>query len=465
MPAQGGFVSSTTRHRPDLVVIGAGIAGLAVAQRAAARGLAPLVLDRGKPGGATTHVAAGMLAPVSEAAFGERALTALSLAAAERWPAWAAEVAAASGLDPGLRESGTLLVARDRDQAEALERELAFRHECGLPAERLLPSAARALEPALAPTVRLALDVPGDHAADPRLLTAALAAAIERTGGTIRSHTEVAEILVTEQAASGEDTPARTALDEVVAGEAIAGGPILDEVVAGEASLDKAVSRAAVPDRTTLDAAVSGRAASDEAGWGEAVGGRVQGVRLSNGETIETGAVVIATGPWAGAVPGLPAHARVPVRPVKGQTLRLRDPSGPGLTNRVVRSAEMYLVPRGDGRYVLGATVEERGFDTSVTAGAVHDLLREAAEVVPGVLELEVEQALAGLRPGTPDNAPILGPGAIPGLHWAAGHYRHGILLAPLTGDAVVAGILGEPGPAAAEPFTAARFARERVPA
>ncbi|MDX6671574.1 MAG: glycine oxidase, partial [Solirubrobacteraceae bacterium] len=279
-------MSSTTRHRPDLVVIGAGIAGLAVAQRAAARGLAPLVLDRGEPGGATTRVAAGMLAPVSEAAFGERALTTLSLAAAERWPGWAAEVAAASGLDPGLRESGTLLVARDRDQAEALERELAFRHECGLPAERLPPSAARALEPALAPTIRLALEVPGDHATDPRLLIPALVAAIERAGGTIRSHTEVAEILVSGETTSAEPTP---------------------------------------------DEAVSGRAASDEAGWGEAVGGRVQGVRLSNGETIETGAVVVATGPWAGAVPGLPAHARVPVRPVKGQTLRLRDPSGSGL--------------------------------------------------------------------------------------------------------------------------------------
>jgi glycine oxidase len=391
MPAQGGFVSSTTTHRPDLVVIGAGIAGLAVAQRAAARGLAPLVLDRGEPGGATTRVAAGMLAPVSEAAFGERALTELSLAAAERWPSWAAEVAAASGLDPGLRECGTLLVARDRDQAEALERELAFRRACGLPAERLLPSAARALESALAPTVRLALDVPGDHAADPRLLVTALVAAIERAGGTIRSHTEVSEVLV-----SGEI---------------------------------------------------------------------VTGVRLAGGEIVEAGAVVVATGPWSGAVPGLPASARVPVRPVKGQVLRLRDPSGPGLTERVVRSEEMYLVPRGDGRYVLGATVEERGFDTSVTAGAVHDLLREAAEVVPGVLELEVEEALAGLRPGTPDNAPVLGPGALAGLHWAAGHYRHGILLAPVTGDAVVAGILSETAPVGAGPFTAARFAPEGVPA
>jgi glycine oxidase len=152
----------------------------------------------------------------------------------------------------------------------------------------------------------------------------------------------------------------------------------------------------------------------------------------------------------------------VPVRPVKGQLLRLRDPAGAGLVERVIRSEEMYFVPRGDGRYVLGATVEERGFDTSVTAGAVHDLLREAAEVIPGVLELEVTEALAGLRPGTPDNAPALGPGAVQGLHWATGHFRHGILHAPITGEAVVAGVLDEPLPEEAAPFTALRFASAR---
>ena len=385
-------MSSTTTTPPDLAVVGAGVAGLAVAQRAAARGLRPLVLDRAQPGGATTRVAAGMLAPVSEAAFGERAQLELNLAAAARWPAWAAELSEASGgMDPGLRECGTLIVARDRDQAEALERELAFRHECGLPAERLLPSAAREREPALAPTARLALDVPGDHAADPHRLSAALRAAIERAGGRVRAGAEVAELLIS--------------------------------------------------------------------------GDAVRGVRLAGGELVECEHVVVAAGAWSGLLGGLPPGARIPVRPVKGQLLRLRDPGGPGLLERVVRGEDMYLVPRGDGRYVLGATVEERGFDTSVTAGAVHDLLRAAAELVPGVLELEVREALAGLRPGTPDNAPVLGPGALHGLHWATGHYRHGILLAPATGDAVVAGVLGEPLPPPAAAFGAVRFARQEVPA
>jgi glycine oxidase len=142
----------------------------------------------------------------------------------------------------------------------------------------------------------------------------------------------------------------------------------------------------------------------------------------------------------------MPEHARVPVRPVKGQVLRLRDPAGPGLVERTIRGEHAYLVPRGDGRYVLGATQEERGFDTAVTAGGVYELLRDAGELVPGVLELEVEEAIAGLRPGTPDNAPILGRSpSDPRVVWATGHYRNGILLAPVTADLIAADLAGEP--------------------
>ena len=119
-----------------------------------------------------------------------------------------------------------------------------------------------------------------------------------------------------------------------------------------------------------------------------------------------------------------------------------------------------YLVPRGDGRYVLGATMEERGFDTSVTAGAVFELLRDAIELLPGLSELEIDELSAGLRPTTPDNAPAIGPGAIPGLHWATGHYRNGILLAPITAAIVVALLLGNEPPVPADEFAPARFAR-----
>jgi glycine oxidase len=322
------------------------------------------VLDRGALGAATSHVAAGMLAPVAEADAGERALLELGLRSARRWPAFADELAAAAELDLDFRPCGTLMVARDRDEAEALERERDLRERLGVRVERLLPSAARRLEPGLAPTLRGALHLPEDHVVDPRLVCAALARAAERAGAVLR--------------------PGVEALDLV-----------------------------AVPAEQ----------------------------------------VVIAAGPWSGAF----GH-EAPVRPVKGQSLRLRDPAGPGLVDRVIRWDGGYLAPRGDGLYVLGATSEERGFDTSVTAGAVHELLRDGSELVPGMLELEVEEAIAGLRPGTPDNAPIIGRSpSDPRVVWATGHYRNGVLLAPITADLVVAELAGE---ATEHAFGPERFAR-----
>jgi glycine oxidase len=147
--------------------------------------------------------------------------------------------------------------------------------------------------------------------------------------------------------------------------------------------------------------------------------------------------VVVAAGAWVERIAGLPGEARLPVRPVKGQVLRLRDRDGAGLLRRVVRFGGGYLVPRGDGGYVLGATVEERGFELGAAAGGVYELLRDAHELVPGVSELEIEELSVGLRPGTPDNLPAIGPGALDGLTWATGHYRNGILLAPLTAELV----------------------------
>ena len=149
----------------------------------------------------------------------------------------------------------------------------------------------------------------------------------------------------------------------------------------------------------------------------------------------------------------------VPVRPVKGQVLRLRDPRGPGLIERTVRGPQAYLVPRADGGYVLGATMEERGFDTAPTAGGVYELLRDMSEVVPGVLELDIEELRAGLRPATPDNLPAIGPGTVDGLLWATGHFRNGILLAPLTAELIAAAACGEPLPEWAAQVDPRRFA------
>ena len=161
--------------------------------------------------------------------------------------------------------------------------------------------------------------------------------------------------------------------------------------------------------------------------------------------------MVVAAGAWSGRLGSLP------VRPVKGQIMRLRDPQGQDLVTRTIRTREGYLVPRGEGRYVLGATVEERGWDTAPTAGATHELIRDLAEVVPGVLELEIEELGAGLRPGTPDNLPIIGEHG--GVVWATGHFRNGILLADVTAQAVAELLTGNPLPEWAAACDPARFA------
>jgi glycine oxidase len=389
MPAKGEHsLPSLPRPHHDVAVIGGGVIGLSVAWAVLRRGLSVLVLDRGDPEASASFVAAGMLAPTSEAAHGEEALLALGLASARRYDDWCTELAEASGLDPGLRRCGSLMIARDRDEAEALELELAYRERLGLAARRLRPTEARRLEPALAPALRLAAEIPDDHAIDPRALTAALAAAVLAAGGEISHGADVASLICT--------------------------------------------------------------------------GERIEGLALASGRRIGAERVVIAAGAWAAQIPGLPDRARVPVRPVKGQILRLRDPAGPGLVERVLRLADGYLVPRGDGGYVLGATVEERGWDRDPTAGGVFELLRAAREALPGVDEWIVEDVSAGLRPGTPDNAPLLGAGALEGLHWAAGHYRGGVLLAPITGEALAAALTGEELPLEAQPFSPGRFTRAR---
>jgi glycine oxidase len=357
-----------------------------------------VVLERGdEPARETSSVAAGMLAPISETLATELPLMRLGLASVDAYPGLVAELDDAIGMDTGYLRCGTLLAARDGDEAEALSRELSLRQSLGLVAHRLRASEARRLEPALAPTLRLALDVPDDHAIDPRKLTAALARALQVAGGQLRTRAEVAEVTH------------------------------------------------AAGDRVT----------------GVRLAGDGDGVGVGVGENIAAEHVVIAAGVWSGAIQGLPEHARVPIHPVKGQILRMHDPRGPGLLTRVVRFTGGYLVPRGDGRYVLGATMEERGFDTTVTAGAVFELLRDGFELLPSVTELVIDELSAGLRPATPDNAPAIGPGAVPGLHWATGHFRHGVLLAPITAEIVCAGIAGEdPGELAAH-FAPTRFTRQ----
>jgi glycine oxidase len=183
--------------------------------------------------------------------------------------------------------------------------------------------------------------------------------------------------------------------------------------------------------------------------------GRVRGVRLDDGSVLPADRVVLAAGSWSAELAGLP------VRPVKGQILRLHSPY-PFLTRAtrgLVRGFSMYLVPRPDGELVVGATQEELDFDGRVTAGGLWELLRDARTLVPGITELEFKEVTASFRPGTPDNAPILGPTGPEGLLAATGHFRNGILLTPLTADAVADLLEGKEPPAVVRPFGAARFA------
>lgn len=363
----------------DAVIVGGGVIGLSVAWRAARAGLSVAVVDP-EPGSGASHYAAGMIAPISEAEFGEDAVVDVSRTSAARYPAFVADVEADSGQTAGYRKCGTLHVAVDADEHAALERGYRHRRSIGLPVHRLSAAETRELEPGLAPSIRSGMLVDSDHIVDPRALTGALLAACAKFDVTIHR---------------------------------------------GRGAL--------VTD-----------------------GGRATGVLIEGEERISASQVVLAAGCWSGGVGGVPAGDSPPVRPVKGQILRLRG--APDMISRTIRGSHVYLLPRGDGRVVIGGTIEERGFDTTVSAGAVLELLRDARAIVPDVSELELVEASAGFRPGSPDNAPIVGASNTPGLILATGHYRNGFLLAPATADAVVDVLRGGDWPEATRPWWPSRL-------
>ncbi len=375
----------------DAVIVGGGVIGLCCAWRLARRGASVVVLDRAEPPAGATRVAAGMLAPIGELAFGEPELLRMTVAAAERYPDFVAELEAASELSTGYARHGALHIALDRDEAAELRRVHDLQRSLGLGAEWLPPRRCRELEPGLTPSFNGGVHAPDEAAIDPRRMTAALLAVLAAESVEVRANADVV-------------------------------APLLD-------------------------------------------GERIVGVETGADEEVRAGTVVLASGAWSGAEGWLPESARPPVRPVKGQILELRSPDGEAPCERIVASERVYLVPRPDGRLIVGATTEERGFDATVTAGGVHELLREAYRLLPEVAEMELVELAAGLRPGTPDNLPLIGPGALEGLVLACGHYRNGILLAPLTAEAVAAVTSGESLPeslAAAEPLTS-RFVSHKA--
>ena len=376
-------MEGSKRRSYDVVVVGAGVIGLACAWRAAERGMSVLVIDREGIGAGASGVAAGMLAPVTEAEFEEQELLRLNLESRSLWAEFAAELAKAAGAEIGHEESGAAVVAADRDDAEELRRLHRFQRSLGLQAEWLSPRECRRLEPGLSPRIAGGILAPQDGYVDPTAVVAALASALERAGGELALGVEV---------------------------DSLEGG-----------------------------------------------GGRVTGVRTRTG-VVGASSVVIAAGCWSSQLRG-PVGQALPVRPVKGQILALRArPGAARPAERLVRTPRCYVVSRPDGRVVVGATVEDRGFDAAVTADGVFRLLEAAWEVLPDIGELELVAARAGLRPGTPDNAPVVGPGAAGGLVWATGHYRNGVLLAPVTALAVAELLTEGELPDSMTPFSPRRF-------
>jgi glycine oxidase len=391
MLAKGAHVDA------DVIVVGGGVIGTAIAWRAARAGQAVTLIDPGgddpRAGDKASLVAAGMLGPVSESVFGEQDLLNLNLHAIDRFPGFNRELEEAAGTSTGLRTEGTLAVAYDSGDLAALDRLTDFRRSIGLKAERLDARECRKLEPFLAPGTRGGVLATGDLSVDNRRYLAALRAAA---------------------AASGVRT------------------------VAG-----------------TVTAAGAGQVLVTPPGNAQA-----------QGTTITARRVVVAAGHATRTLDGVPAQVRTAIRPVKGQILRLRHPASiPHLLTHTVRAIvqghDLYFVPRQDGELVVGATQEERD-DRDVTAGAVHDLLRDATTAVPAVSELILAEASAGLRPGTSDNGPILGPvraaNGDGSLIIAAGHFRNGILLSAVTADAVLALLLGRETHDAWAPFGPGRF-------
>lgn len=376
----------------DVVIVGAGVIGAAIAWRSSQRGLRVALVDDA-PGSGASCAAAGMLAPVSEAAYGEEALLALCLDSARRYPGFLDELTAASGRAVAHQSAGTLIVASDEDDLRALDRLNEFHRELDLPARRISARECRRLEPLLSPRLRGGLAVDSDHVVDPRALVGALLAA------------------------------------------AAAGG------------VREVRQRATRLNRT---------------------GAAVTGITLDDGTDLTATSVVLAAGAWSGPaaesglLANLPEHARPPVRPVKGQVLRLQGPPGALSLSRTVRGwvhgTPIYAVPYGDGRVAVGATSEERGFDTTVTAGATYQLLRDVLTLLPALGELEHVDTVSRLRPGTPDNAPLIGPSSLPGLVLATGHYRGGILQAPVTADAIAGYLADGVLPGLLEAFSPGRF-------
>lgn len=367
--------------RTDVVVVGGGAIGCAIAWELAKAGVAVALLEARRIAEEASGVAAGMLTPLAESPR-PGPFTDLAVAALREYPAVATELRESSGVDIEYVPSGVLRVALTDDQELSAHTAMQWQMGLGIQLQWLDAAALRQLEPGITPDARGALYSPDEgHVRAPRLTTA-LAAAAGHRGAEIRQGTPVTGLLTDGQ--------------------------------------------------------------------------RVTGVRTQAGE-IHAGHVVLAAGAWTELLTG-DVHTVLPVRPVKGQILSLAAMPVP-FHHIIFTAGTAYLVPKADGTIVVGATQEEAGFDKRVTLRAVNWLLDGAVRLAPGLGNAEVRELWAGLRPGSPDGMPVLGP--LPGwegITVASGHFRNGILLAPITGQLIAQILTKGQAERDLSPFSPGRF-------
>lgn len=383
----------------DVAVVGAGLIGASVALELRSRNLEVILLDRQQPGQEASPAAAGMLAPGPE---DPDALSLIPLAkgSLKLYPDFIAAVEGASGKPTGFARRGAVEIFFEAAGESARDRVVTECKKVGIAAEAISLSQARELEPSLGPQAVAAVWLPEEAVVDPRLLTAAALAAAQAKGVQVQANCEVAGL--------------------------------------------------------------------------RQEGRRCTGVLTREGP-IAAKHVVISAGCFSGHMSAEIARY-APTRPVRGQIVVLRHPapsgangsakrgdsgSGTAGIGRVLRSANGYLVPQADGRILAGSTLEDAGFDKSVTVAGVRKIMRGAVELVPALDSAQIVETWAGLRPGTPDKLPILGPTDVEGLIVATGHYRGGILLAPVTAKLVANWVCGERVEQDVAAFSPLRFIAE----
>ena len=366
--------------RSDVAIIGGGIMGSAVALRLAQRGVAVTVVERAIPGAEASSAAAGILGPQMEAE-GPGPLLELGLASRALYPALAAELRDATGIDVGYDRSGVLAAALDEDGARALGQRRAWQQARGLQVEALSGDEVRAREPALGPAIRAALAFPDDAQVNARELARAFSQAAAAAGARFLTGRYVRRVVVERGAATGLE----------------------------------------------LD-----------------------------GDTLAAGTIVVAAGSWSGLVEGGGVPSTV-VRPARGQLVSIE--TRPPLFRHVVAVHGGYLVPRRDGTVLAGSTVEMAGFRKQVTVGGLAAILTLARTLVPALADAPVTGTWSNFRPFTEDHLPVLGATPVRGLVLATGHFRNGILLAPITAEAIAELVATGRSSVDLAPFSVARFA------